>query len=198
MSRHIKSETRTISNRGPFPRYIGYFPSFKFDGPYLPFDSISCLLVGIYLEWLKRIVKLSFEKARHQLTVDGVSFEAIPDYTGTLDTGEEELAEASMTARLSSPRRQKTSRATRKASRSTDFDTTCTSARSSKRTDSFKPLRCSDDTHDSRTASQQWSVRSVHSAPLRRRRSRFSATTHVPPASAPPCFITSCITSTSS
>src|SRR5690242_2577693 len=94
MSRNIQSPTRTISNRGPLPRYIGYFPSFKFDGPFLPFDSISCLLLGIYLEWLKRIVKLLFEKHRHKITVDGTTIEAIPDYTGILDTGEEELAEA--------------------------------------------------------------------------------------------------------
>jgi hypothetical protein len=85
MSRRIKTAHRTISNRGPRPRFTGYFPSFKRDARvaalYLAFDSITALKVGIFLEWLPTTKWLTYEAER--LTVrrpDGTCFEHIPDF----------------------------------------------------------------------------------------------------------------------
>jgi hypothetical protein len=88
MSRHIKSPTRTISNRGPLPRFIGYFPCTKNDAEWLPFDSLSSLLVAIYLEWLKSVRHLSFEphSYRHDDGEDAAEF--ISDYLAVSETGE--------------------------------------------------------------------------------------------------------------
>jgi hypothetical protein len=94
MARQIKSPTRTISNRGPMPRYIGYFPCSKTVAPYLPFDSIASLCVGIYLEWSRDTVALQFESAKFQFqTADGVKT-VIPDYEVSRLTGEIRHAEA--------------------------------------------------------------------------------------------------------
>ena len=58
MARRPKSPTRTISNRGEYPRFIGYFPCTKGAKVPLLFDSISALKVGIYLEWLPRVLRV--------------------------------------------------------------------------------------------------------------------------------------------
>ena len=51
MGRKLRSPTRTISNRGELPRFIGQFPCAKGTIFPLTFDSISALLCGVYLEW---------------------------------------------------------------------------------------------------------------------------------------------------
>jgi hypothetical protein len=96
MGRKLKSPTRVISNRGDHPRFVGYFPCRKSDAPYLIFDSLSSLYVGIFIEWLRRVVKMSFEPTRYVLraTSDGETYEVIPDYGATTALGEIEIFEA--------------------------------------------------------------------------------------------------------
>ena len=94
MSRHIKSPTRTISNRGPLRRFIGYFPCRKNDAPWIAFDSISSLSVAIYLEWIPEVVSVSFEHEKLVFGKVGESRTVIPDYTITLDSGEVRYIEA--------------------------------------------------------------------------------------------------------
>lgn len=94
MGRKLKSKTRTISNRGEYPRFIGEFPCTKNEGNKRPFDSLTALLVGIFLEWLKRVVKLSFEPRRWALTINGATITVIPDYEVITTTGAIEIIEA--------------------------------------------------------------------------------------------------------
>jgi hypothetical protein len=72
VGRKVRSPSRTISNRGNLPRFIGHFPCAKappgldpLDRPFclgvMPFDSLSSLKCGIYLEWRQDVVQLSFE-----------------------------------------------------------------------------------------------------------------------------------------
>lgn len=65
MPRRLKSPTRTISNSGPIPRFIGYFPCSKAAGAYLPFDSMSALMVGVFLEWRRTVAGVEFEPLAH-------------------------------------------------------------------------------------------------------------------------------------
>lgn len=94
MGRTLKSKTRTISNRGEHPRFIGEFPCTKGDVARLPFDSLTALLVGIFLEWLRRVVSIAFEPRKHWVTIDGNSFIVIPDYEIITNSGVIEIVEA--------------------------------------------------------------------------------------------------------
>lgn len=94
VGRKLKSKTRTISNRGEIPRFIGEFPCSKSNGNKLPFDSLTALLVGIFLEWLKRVVTIEFEPHRWAVTIDGKTITVIPDYEIVTSTGAVEIFEA--------------------------------------------------------------------------------------------------------
>ena len=89
MARRLKSPTRTISNRGDHPRFIGQFPCDKGTSLPLPFDSLSALIVGIYLEWRPDIQKLSFEPREHSFpaTERLPAVRCIPDYEAEMDCG---------------------------------------------------------------------------------------------------------------
>ncbi|ODS68314.1 MAG: hypothetical protein ABS38_06880 [Acidovorax sp. SCN 68-22] len=96
MSRRLYSPTRTISNRGDLPRYIGQFPCAKAEASHLVFDSMSALYCGIYLEWRQDVVSMAFEP--HMLTFEAEAglpeLTCHPDYEAILDTGEIEFYEA--------------------------------------------------------------------------------------------------------
>jgi len=94
MSRRIKSPTRTISSRGPYPRFIGYFPCHKSKSLQLPFDSVTALKVGIHLERRPNVVLMEFEPEELEYIVDGEPETCIPDYRLTINTGEMGWAEA--------------------------------------------------------------------------------------------------------
>lgn len=92
----IKSPTRTISNKGPEPRFVGFFPCHKAISGYLPYDSIPALDCGIYLEWRSDIVRIDFEPEKYHFKKgDGTRDKgSIPDYRAILATGEIEVIEA--------------------------------------------------------------------------------------------------------
>lgn len=96
MARKLKSPTRTISNRGDLPRFIGQYPCSKGNTSCLPFDSISSLYCGVYLEWRKDVVSIAFEPRVHSFAASGELPEVtcIPDYETTMSTGELALFEA--------------------------------------------------------------------------------------------------------
>lgn len=95
MLRYIKTPSRTLSSEGPILRFIRYFPCRKADGPYLPFDSLSSLYVGIFLEWRRAVVRLEFE-AEKVVHKRADSFIEVPDYRATLYTGEQGYVEANI------------------------------------------------------------------------------------------------------
>ena len=67
MARKLHSPTRTISNRGDRPKFIGQFPCTKGEGDYLVYDSLTAFLYcAIYLEWRQNVVRLTFELNRPQ------------------------------------------------------------------------------------------------------------------------------------
>lgn len=72
MGRKLRSPTRTISNRGELPRFIGQFPCTKGATFPLTFDSLSALLCGVYLEWRPDVVRVAFEPREYE-------FEETPD-----------------------------------------------------------------------------------------------------------------------
>jgi hypothetical protein len=98
MGRKLKSPTRTISNSGPLPRFIGEFPCYKAPKPAnsaespksLKFDSISSLMGGLWLEWRPDVVSMGFESEveTHEATGDLPGVRAITDYHTLHDTGE--------------------------------------------------------------------------------------------------------------
>ena len=92
----LKSPLRTISNSGEHPRFIGNFPCTKAAGTYLPFDSMSSLMCGIWLEWRTDIVKIEFEPVKYQFEATDTlpALVLIPDYVCVMDTGEIRLVEA--------------------------------------------------------------------------------------------------------
>lgn len=94
VGRKLKSATRTISNRGEYPRFIGEFPCTKSEGNKRPFDSLTSLLVGIFLEWLKRVVTIAFEPRSWTVTINGKAITVIPDYEVVTNTGAIEIFEA--------------------------------------------------------------------------------------------------------
>lgn len=100
MARKLRSPTRTISNRGDLPRFIGQFPCIKGVTSPLTFDSLSALLCGIYLEWRRDVVSIAFEPRVHHFPATGTLPELtfVPDYEVILTTGELELYEAKYSA----------------------------------------------------------------------------------------------------
>lgn len=93
----LKSATRTISNRGPRPRFIGQFPCSKpAQEPlfgrvsWLPFDSVSSLCGALWLEWRQDVAKIDFEAGVdfYEETAELPSLRAITDFHIVLDTGE--------------------------------------------------------------------------------------------------------------
>lgn len=94
MGRKLKSATRTISNSGEYPRFIGEFPCSKTNGNKRPFDSLTALLVGIFLEWLKRVVTIAFEPRSWTVSINGKAITVIPDYEVVTNTGAIEIFEA--------------------------------------------------------------------------------------------------------
>lgn len=102
MARKLKSPTRTISNRGELPKFIGQFPYVKTESYYLVFDSLAALLCGIYLEWRQDVVSIEFEPHQRQFdaTAELAELTCFPDYEVILDTGEIELDEAKYDEKL--------------------------------------------------------------------------------------------------
>lgn len=104
MPRKLKSPTRTISNAGEHPRFIGQLTSPKAatssvagsDWGILTYDSLSALLCALYLEWRPDVVNFSFEPKRYSLPAgDGLAqLDCIPDFEVVLDTGELVVVEA--------------------------------------------------------------------------------------------------------
>lgn len=93
----LKSATRTISNRGPRPRFIGQFPCSKpaQEPPFgrvawLPFDSVSSLCGALWLEWREDIAKIDFEAGVdvYEETAELPALRAITDFHVVMDTGE--------------------------------------------------------------------------------------------------------------
>jgi hypothetical protein len=96
VGRKLKSPTRTISNRGDRPRYIGQIPCTKADGDYLVFDSLSSLYCCLWLEFRRDVVSIAFEPEVHEFEASTTlpSVKSIPDYSCVMDTGEIDLVEA--------------------------------------------------------------------------------------------------------
>lgn len=96
MGRKLKSPLRTISNRGEHPRFIGNFPCTKATGSDLPFDSLSSLMCGIWLEWREDVIKIEFEPLKYVFEATDIlpAMVLIPDYVCTMNTGEIGLVEA--------------------------------------------------------------------------------------------------------
>lgn len=90
MSRRLKSPTRTISNRGDHPRFVGIFHSKKSTRQPSVFDSISSLFCAIYLDWRRDVVTFEFEAQKISFLTPGSPKETscIPDYEVVFDTGE--------------------------------------------------------------------------------------------------------------
>lgn len=104
MPRKIKSPTRTISNAGEHPRFIGLLTSPKAatepvptgDWGVLQYDSLSAMLCALYLEWRTDVVRFSFEPRRYRFESNGdlASLDCIPDFEAVLATGEVRVVEA--------------------------------------------------------------------------------------------------------
>lgn len=108
MARKLKSPTRTISNAGEHPRFMGLMttprahPARRKVGTappgygVLPFDSLSALACAIYLEWRQDVVHFDFEPRKFDFSEHGdwPAASCIPDFEVTLDTGELAIFEA--------------------------------------------------------------------------------------------------------
>lgn len=108
MPRKLKSPTRTLSNSGEHPRFMGLLTSPKANTArrkagtaptghgVLPFDSLSALACAIYLEWRQDVVQFDFEARKFDFSEHGEwpAASCIPDYEATLDTGELAIFEA--------------------------------------------------------------------------------------------------------
>lgn len=96
MGRKLKSPTRTISNKGDCPRYVGQIPCTKADGNHLVFDSLSSLDCCLWLEFRADVVSIAFEPTVHKFAATATlpAMKSIPDYECILDTGEVALVEA--------------------------------------------------------------------------------------------------------
>jgi hypothetical protein len=107
MPKTFKTPTRTISNRGEHPRFIGLLTSPKARGgssPWLmnderevmPFDSLSAMICALYLDWRKDVESFAFEPKVHKFSeVDALAaLRCIPDFEVVLTTGEVEMVEA--------------------------------------------------------------------------------------------------------
>lgn len=108
MPRKLKSPTRTLSNAGEHPRFMGLItsrkalPSRRKAGTapngygVMPFDSLSALACAIYLEWREDVVHFDFEARKFEFSEHGEwpAASCIPDFEATLDTGELAIFEA--------------------------------------------------------------------------------------------------------
>lgn len=96
MGRKLYSPTRTISNMGELPRFIGQFPCAKAQSSHLVYDSMSALYCGIYLEWRQDVVSMAFEPHVFTFEAEAGLPELVchPDYEAIFDTGEIEFYEA--------------------------------------------------------------------------------------------------------
>ncbi len=108
MPRQLKSPTRTISNAGEHPRFMGLMTSPKAHparrkvgtappgSGVLAFDSLSALACATYLEWRHDVVQFDFEPQKFDFAANGdlPGVSCIPDYEVTLDTGELAIFEA--------------------------------------------------------------------------------------------------------
>lgn len=90
MGRKLYSPTRTISNRGDRPKFIGQFPCAKGGGDYLVYDSLTALYGAIYLEWRPDVVRLTFEPREYKFgPAHGLpELKCIPDFEAVLESGE--------------------------------------------------------------------------------------------------------------
>ncbi len=108
MARKLKSPTRTVSNAGEYPRFMGLMTSPKAHparrkvgtapprNGALPFDSLSALACATYLEWRQDVVHFDFEARKFEFSAHGdwPAASCIPDYEATMDTGELAIFEA--------------------------------------------------------------------------------------------------------
>lgn len=104
MPRKIKSPTRTISNAGEHPRFIGLLTSPKAatkpvsTGAWgaLQYDSLSAMLCAVYLEWRSDVASFSFEPRRYRFAANDnlAALDCIPDFEAVLTTGEVVVFEA--------------------------------------------------------------------------------------------------------
>jgi len=96
MARTLRSPTRKLTNRGPFPRVMGHFRSPKADIDPLVFDSQASLFLLLYLEHRRNVQKIAFEPEVHwfEATDDRKAVVGNPDALAILDTGELEWYEA--------------------------------------------------------------------------------------------------------
>lgn len=86
MPRYIRTPTRTLSNRGPIPKFMGYYSLRKADPNKVFFDSLSSVYVGVYLDWRADVERLQFEAHRIEFELDGRPAKAFPDfYVGWAD-----------------------------------------------------------------------------------------------------------------
>lgn len=92
----LRSPTRIISNSGDVPQFTGSLPTRKAPGGELVFDSISTLVVAIFLEWCKTIRRLVFESRWYEFeaTKELPAIRCLPDFECVLDTGEILIREA--------------------------------------------------------------------------------------------------------
>lgn len=107
MPRTFKTPTRTISNKGEHPRFVGVLPSLKVSGGLstwyvddgqgvVPYDSMSAMICALYLEWRKDVESFAFEPRSHgfEATDSLPALRCIPDFEVVLTTGEIVLVEA--------------------------------------------------------------------------------------------------------
>lgn len=94
MSRLIRSPTRTISNRGPIPKFIGYYTLRKAGSDQVQFDSLSSVYVGVYLDWRADVEQVAFEAHRIDFEWEGRPARAFPDFHVAWTQGELGYAEA--------------------------------------------------------------------------------------------------------
>jgi len=106
MPRHFKSPSRTISNKGEYPRFVGLLSSPKATNPspwyveegwgVVPFDSLSALICAIHLEWRRNVESFSFEKRAFSFSATDQlpKLRCIPDFEVVLTTAEIGLVEA--------------------------------------------------------------------------------------------------------
>jgi hypothetical protein len=96
MGRTLRSPTRKLTNRGPFPRVMGHIRCAKADTDPLVFDSQTALFLLLFLEHQREVVKIAFEPVVHRFeaTADRPAAVGNPDVRVILDTGEIRWKEA--------------------------------------------------------------------------------------------------------
>ncbi|MGN8002351.1 hypothetical protein ACTJKQ_04065 [Acidovorax sp. 22279] len=107
MPRTFKTPTRTISNKGEHPRFVGLLTSPKASGGLtnwyvddaqgvVPYDSMSAMICALYLEWRQDVESFAFEPRSYgfDATDSLPTLRCIPDFEVVLTTGEIVLVEA--------------------------------------------------------------------------------------------------------